>query len=75
MTPYHSASSIRASDGRSSTALDENRSISTGSAIRISTGANMIPPMLEAACAEATLGEICGVLRDEWGTYFETPAF
>jgi methylmalonyl-CoA mutase N-terminal domain/subunit len=39
------------------------------------SGANMIPPMLEAACAEATLGEICGVLRDEWGTYFETPAF
>jgi methylmalonyl-CoA mutase, N-terminal domain len=39
------------------------------------SGANMIPPMLEAACAEATLGEICGVLRDEWGSYFETPAF
>jgi len=39
------------------------------------SGANMIPPMLEAACAEATLGEMCGVLRDEWGTYFETPAF
>jgi methylmalonyl-CoA mutase N-terminal domain/subunit len=39
------------------------------------SGANMIPAMLEAACAEATLGEICGVLRDEWGTYFETPAF
>jgi methylmalonyl-CoA mutase, N-terminal domain len=39
------------------------------------SGANMIPAMLEAASAEATLGEICGVLRDEWGTYFETPAF
>ena len=39
------------------------------------SGENMIPPMLEAAEAEATLGEICGALRDEWGTYFETPAF
>jgi isobutyryl-CoA mutase large subunit len=39
------------------------------------SGGNMIPPMLDAARAEATLGEICGALREEWGTYFETPAF
>jgi methylmalonyl-CoA mutase N-terminal domain/subunit len=39
------------------------------------SGANMIPPMLEAASAEATLGEICGALREEWGGYFEAPAF
>jgi methylmalonyl-CoA mutase N-terminal domain/subunit len=39
------------------------------------SGANMIPAMLDAARAEATLGEICGVLRDEWGGYFEAPAF
>jgi methylmalonyl-CoA mutase N-terminal domain/subunit len=36
---------------------------------------NMIPPILAAAQAEATLGEICGALRDEWGTYSESPAF
>jgi methylmalonyl-CoA mutase, N-terminal domain len=36
---------------------------------------NMIPPMLAAARAEATLGEICGALREEWGGYFEAPAF
>src|SRR5215510_4946062 len=36
---------------------------------------NMIPPILAAARAEATLGEICGALRDEWGTYSENPAF
>jgi methylmalonyl-CoA mutase N-terminal domain/subunit len=36
---------------------------------------NMIPPILAAARAEATLGEICGVLRDEWGIYSETPVF
>ena len=32
-------------------------------------------PMLTAARAEATLGEICDVLRDEWGTYTETARF
>jgi methylmalonyl-CoA mutase N-terminal domain/subunit len=39
------------------------------------SGENIIPPMLLAARAEATLGEICGALREEWGTYSETPAF
>ena len=39
------------------------------------SGVNMIPSMLDAARAEATLGEICGALRDEWGGYFEAPAF
>jgi methylmalonyl-CoA mutase N-terminal domain/subunit len=36
---------------------------------------NMIPPMISAAAAEATLGEICGALREEWGSYSEVPAF
>jgi methylmalonyl-CoA mutase, N-terminal domain len=36
---------------------------------------NMIPPILAAAQAEATLGEICGALRDEWGVYSESPVF
>jgi len=36
---------------------------------------NMIPSILAAAQAEATLGEICGALRDEWGSYAESPAF
>ena len=39
------------------------------------SGANMIPAMLDAARAEATLGEICGALRAEWGGYSEAPAF
>lgn len=30
---------------------------------------NMVPVMLEAVRAEATLGEICGVLRAEWAEY------
>jgi methylmalonyl-CoA mutase N-terminal domain/subunit len=31
--------------------------------------------MLDAARAEATLGEICGALRAEWGAYVEPAAF
>jgi methylmalonyl-CoA mutase N-terminal domain/subunit len=39
------------------------------------SGANMIPPMIDAAQAEATLGEICDALRREWGGYTEAAAF
>ena len=39
------------------------------------TEENLVPPMLDAARAEATLGEICGVLRAEWGAYTEPAAF
>jgi methylmalonyl-CoA mutase, N-terminal domain len=31
--------------------------------------ANLLPPMREALRARGTVGEICGVLRDEWGTH------
>ncbi|MCC3762054.1 methylmalonyl-CoA mutase family protein [Glycomyces sp. TRM65418] len=34
--------------------------------------ANLVEPILAAARAEATLGEICGTLREEWGEYRET---
>ncbi len=36
---------------------------------------NMIPTMLEACRVEATLGEICNVLREEWGEYREPARF
>jgi methylmalonyl-CoA mutase N-terminal domain/subunit len=36
---------------------------------------NTIPPMLDAIRAEATLGEVCGALRDLWGSYTEPPRF
>jgi methylmalonyl-CoA mutase N-terminal domain/subunit len=39
------------------------------------TDGNLVEPMLDAARAEATLGEICDALRAEWGTYTEHPAF
>ena len=36
---------------------------------------NMIPAMLDACRAEATLGEICDALRAEWGEYREPARF
>jgi methylmalonyl-CoA mutase N-terminal domain/subunit len=39
------------------------------------TEANMVPAMLEAVRAEATLGEICDALRAEWGSYTEPARF
>ncbi len=39
------------------------------------TDANMIPAMLAACRAEATLGEICDALRAEWGEYREPARF
>jgi methylmalonyl-CoA mutase, N-terminal domain len=38
-------------------------------------GVNLIPAMLDAVRAEATLGEICGVLKDVFGTYTEPARF
>jgi methylmalonyl-CoA mutase N-terminal domain/subunit len=39
------------------------------------TDGNMVPAMLDAARAEATLGEICGALREQWGSYREPARF
>jgi methylmalonyl-CoA mutase, N-terminal domain len=44
--------------------------------LEVARGAgNLVPSMLEAARREATLGEICGVLREEWGDYSEPARF
>jgi methylmalonyl-CoA mutase N-terminal domain/subunit len=40
-----------------------------------STDENLIPVMLEAVRAEATLGEICDTLRSVWGEYREPARF
>jgi methylmalonyl-CoA mutase, N-terminal domain len=39
------------------------------------TAENMVPAMLDAVRAEATLGEICDALRAEWGSYTEPARF
>jgi methylmalonyl-CoA mutase, N-terminal domain len=36
---------------------------------------NLMPPLVEAARAYVTLGEMCDALRDVWGTWTETPVF
>jgi methylmalonyl-CoA mutase N-terminal domain/subunit len=47
-----------------------------GEMVRAARGSgNMIEPMLHAVRAEATLGEICDALKDEWGEYREPARF
>jgi methylmalonyl-CoA mutase N-terminal domain/subunit len=41
----------------------------------VRSGENVIAPMLDAVRAEATLGEICGALREQWGSYTEPAKF
>ena len=36
---------------------------------------NMMPSLLDAVRAEATVGEMCGALRRVWGEYVEEPSF
>jgi methylmalonyl-CoA mutase, N-terminal domain len=36
---------------------------------------NLMPPLVEAAKAYVTLGEMCDSLRSVWGTWTETPVF
>jgi methylmalonyl-CoA mutase, N-terminal domain len=36
---------------------------------------NLMPPLIDAAKAYVTLGEMCDALRDVWGTWTETPVF
>ncbi len=39
----------------------------------VGTG-NLMPPLIEAVRAHATLGEMCAALRDVWGEYEEAPS-
>jgi len=36
---------------------------------------NLMPPLVDAAQAYVTLGEMCDALREAWGTWTETPVF
>jgi len=38
-------------------------------------GENLMPALVDAARAYATMGEMCDVLRAEWGVWTETPVF
>ena len=53
--------------GRVDRALDALRRTAAGAG-------NLMPPLIEAVRAHATLGEMCAALRDVWGEYEEAPA-
>ena len=36
---------------------------------------NLMPLLIDASRAYATLGEMCDALRETWGTWRETPVF
>src|SRR5919199_5124836 len=64
--------------------LAERRATRDGAAVDVAlkhlvevarTDANLVPAILDAARAEATLGEICDALRAEWGSYREPARF
>ncbi|MPZ89419.1 MAG: methylmalonyl-CoA mutase [Nitriliruptorales bacterium] len=38
-----------------------------------SSGDNLVPPIMDAVRANATLGEICGAMKEVFGTYREPP--
>jgi methylmalonyl-CoA mutase N-terminal domain/subunit len=38
-------------------------------------GHNLMPPIVDAAKAHVTMGEMCDALRDVWGIWRETPVF
>ena len=38
-------------------------------------GRNLMEPIMAAARADVTMGEMCDALRDVWGVWRETPVF
>jgi methylmalonyl-CoA mutase N-terminal domain/subunit len=58
--------------GRDAAAVDASLSRLTAAS---STSENLVPLILEACRAEATLGEICGAMRDVFGDYREPAQF
>ena len=36
---------------------------------------NLMPPIIDAAKADVTMGEICDAFRETWGIWRETPVF
>ena len=53
---------------RVTAALAELRAAAEGTA-------NVLPPLRESLAARATVGEVCGVLREAWGRYEPTERF
>ena len=64
---------VQAVRARRDAAAVEPRSPSSAS--RPPRTRNLMPPLLDAARAHATEGEIVESLQDVWGAYTETPVF
>ena len=62
----------RAAEASRATAIGSHAR-STRCAPPRATAANLMPPILEAVRAYATLGEMCDALREVWGEYEEVP--
>ncbi|MDT0327667.1 acyl-CoA mutase large subunit family protein [Nocardiopsis lambiniae] len=65
-------------------ALAERREARDGAAVErtlaallegVRSGGNLVPLIMDAARVEATLGEICATMGEEFGTYTEAPRF
>jgi methylmalonyl-CoA mutase N-terminal domain/subunit len=65
---------LRALRGRRDAAAVE-RSLAELKRAAADPARNLMPPIVEAARAYVTLGEMCDGLRDVWGTWRETPVF
>ncbi len=53
-------------------ALDEVKAMA---AAKATAENSLVPPVIEAVKADATLGEVCGALREVWGEYHEPSIF
>src|SRR5436190_12414376 len=65
---------VRALRGRRDSAAVESTLARVRQAAALETD-NLMPPLIDAAKAYVTLGEMCDALRDVWGTWTETPVF
>jgi methylmalonyl-CoA mutase N-terminal domain/subunit len=59
--------------GRDTAAVEERLAAVRAAAAR--PDANLMPPLVDAARAYVTLGEVCDALRGVWGTWREQPVF
>ena len=56
-------------------AMDELRRVASAPAGRPGPEHNVLYPMRRALAARATVGEVCGALREVWGVYLPNDAF
>ena len=78
-TLYIDESAARRQAGQLARTKEARDSVRVGRTLdalrRTAAGAgNLMPPLIEAVRAHATLGEMCAALRDVWGEYEEAPS-